>query len=94
MNLKQAEYIKPDRRCRPIYLGKYGGKDLFIKGRIVKIDDDNSFVELPVKLPKSMDNKYRCVHCGKVVRYADNRKWIKSYCDDKQKWVHLQRVER
>jgi hypothetical protein len=39
-------------------------------------------------------NKYRCVHCGRVVHYDDNRKWIKSYCDDKQKWVHLQRVER
>lgn len=36
--------------------------------------------------------KYRCVHCGKKVRRESAKQWVKSYCDDTGRTVHLQRV--
>jgi DNA-directed RNA polymerase subunit RPC12/RpoP len=36
-------------------------------------------------------NKYKCIHCGKVVERESEKKWIKSWCDEKGKDVRLQK---
>ena len=36
-------------------------------------------------------NKYKCVHCNKVVKRESDKKWIKSYCDETGKNVRLQK---
>lgn len=38
-------------------------------------------------------NTYKCVHCGETVERQSNKKWVKSYCEDIGKDVHLQLVE-
>lgn len=38
-------------------------------------------------------NKYRCSHCGKIVKRNDTRKWIKSYCTKIDKTVHLYMIK-
>ena len=38
--------------------------------------------------------KYRCVHCGKIILRNSNKAWVESYCDKKDRMVHLQRVKR
>ena len=35
-------------------------------------------------------NKYKCVHCKKIVDRESDKKWIKSYCDATGKYVRLQ----
>jgi hypothetical protein len=35
---------------------------------------------------------YRCRHCRKVVKRQSDKKWIKSYCDDTQRYVRLMRL--
>lgn len=37
--------------------------------------------------------KYRCKHCKKIVDRDSKKKWIKSYCDETGKTVHLQRCD-
>lgn len=36
-------------------------------------------------------NKYKCVHCNKVVKRESDKQWIKSYCDETGKNVRLQK---
>jgi phage FluMu protein Com len=36
---------------------------------------------------------YRCKHCGKTVQRDSDKAWIKSYCDDTDRDVHLMRVK-
>lgn len=37
-------------------------------------------------------NKYRCRHCKKVVERESEKRWIKSWCEETCKNVHLWRV--
>lgn len=39
-------------------------------------------------------HKYRCKHCGKVVKRKSTKQWIESYCVDTGKTVHLVRVRQ
>jgi len=39
-------------------------------------------------------NKYICKHCKSVVKRKFSKKWIKSYCDETGKNVHLIRVKK
>ena len=39
-------------------------------------------------------HKYRCKHCKKIVTRESDKQWIKSYCDDTDRYVHLQRVKQ
>lgn len=36
---------------------------------------------------------YKCRHCGKVVERNSDKQWIKSYCTQTNKTVHLIKVE-
>ncbi len=36
--------------------------------------------------------KYRCVHCGKVLRRRSMKQWLKSYCSTACMIAHLQRL--
>ena len=36
-------------------------------------------------------NKYKCVHCKKVVERDSSKQWIKSYCVETEKTVRLQK---
>ena len=36
-------------------------------------------------------NKYKCIHCGKVVERESEKMWIKSWCDKVGKNVRLQK---
>jgi hypothetical protein len=36
-------------------------------------------------------NKYKCVHCKKVVERDSSKQWIKSYCVETGKTVRLQK---
>lgn len=38
--------------------------------------------------------EYRCKHCGMVVERSQRKEWIKSFCLDTAKNVHLIRVKR
>ena len=42
---------------------------------------------------KKKQNKYRCIHCGKVVLRDSLNEWIASYCHKTGKDVHLERIE-
>lgn len=35
---------------------------------------------------------YRCAHCGKVVERDSDKAWVRSYCEDTGRTVHLQRA--
>lgn len=37
-------------------------------------------------------NKYKCIYCNKIVKRQSKKRWIKSYCDEVNKMVHLQLV--
>ena len=39
-------------------------------------------------------SRYKCKHCGKVVERDSNKAWVKSYCDQTGKNVHLVRVKK
>ena len=41
------------------------------------------------KNKKVKTNKYRCRHCGRILNRESSKKWIKSYCDSTDKYVHL-----
>lgn len=41
---------------------------------------------------KPLRTKYHCKHCGRTVIRDSEKAWIKSYCDDTGRWVHLMRV--
>jgi len=34
-------------------------------------------------------NRYRCKHCGKIVKREGSKRWVKSYCENTQQFVHL-----
>ena len=36
--------------------------------------------------------RYRCKHCGKVVERSQRKAWIKSFCTDSGRTVHLMRT--
>jgi len=36
--------------------------------------------------------QYRCKHCKKIVERKSDKAWIKSYCDQSGRWVHLRRL--
>jgi hypothetical protein len=36
---------------------------------------------------------YRCKHCGKDMKRESDKQWVKSYCDQAGRTVHLQRME-
>lgn len=38
-------------------------------------------------------NKYRCKRCGKTVQRESNKQWVESYCDIKDRVVHLVKVQ-
>ena len=38
--------------------------------------------------------KYKCKHCGKIVERESTKKWIKSWCETTQKYVHLKKEEK
>jgi len=38
-------------------------------------------------------NKYRCIHCGKIVKRNSAKKWIASDCVTTDKKVHLLLIE-
>ena len=40
-----------------------------------------------------MKNKYKCKHCNKIVTRESNKKWIKSYCVEKEKYTRLILIE-
>ena len=37
--------------------------------------------------------KYKCPACGKILIREKDKKWIKSYCDEKQRDVHAYKVK-
>ena len=39
-----------------------------------------------------MKNKYRCKHCKKIVSRESEKQWVKSYCEQTGKNVHLMKV--
>jgi hypothetical protein len=38
-------------------------------------------------------NRYKCVHCGKVLRRRSKKQWVKSLCSKIGRDVHLQLVK-
>lgn len=40
-----------------------------------------------------MENKYNCNLCGKIVSRDSDKKWIKSYCDERGKYSRLMKIE-
>jgi ribosomal protein L37AE/L43A len=34
-------------------------------------------------------NKYKCSHCVKVVERDSEKLWLKSYCIESRKYVHI-----
>jgi ribosomal protein L37AE/L43A len=38
------------------------------------------------------ENKYKCNHCGKIVKRKSEKRWIESYCDYMEKTTRLWRV--
>lgn len=34
-------------------------------------------------------NKYKCKHCGRIVKRRSIKKWIKSFCSTAGKTVHI-----
>lgn len=38
-------------------------------------------------------NKYRCVHCKKIMERESSKRWIKSFCNETGKRVRLQKLE-
>ncbi len=36
--------------------------------------------------------RYRCKHCKKIVKRKSTKQWIKSWCDNTGRYVHLMRV--
>ena len=34
-------------------------------------------------------NNYKCIHCNKILERKSNKKWIKSFCEEKGITVHL-----
>jgi len=38
-------------------------------------------------------NEYKCLHCGKIMKYDTDKKWIKSFCEKANKTVHLMIIE-
>lgn len=54
-------------------------------------------LEEPVNSTKKYCNKknlYKCNHCGKIVKRNSDKKWIKSYCEQTGKMVHIVKVEK
>jgi len=41
-----------------------------------------------------MKNKYRCVHCKKIVERKSDKQWIKSLCGQTGKMVRLQLIKK
>ena len=39
-------------------------------------------------------NKYKCIHCNKIVERDSCKKWIKSYCEETCKNVRLQIIKK
>ena len=39
-------------------------------------------------------NKYRCVHCKKIVKRESTKQWIESYCEETGRIVHLMLVKK
>jgi hypothetical protein len=37
--------------------------------------------------------RYRCKHCGKVVIRLSDKAWVKSYCSQTGREVHLRRID-
>jgi len=37
-------------------------------------------------------NKYKCIHCNKIVIRENDKKWIKSYCEQTDQEVRIQLV--
>lgn len=40
-----------------------------------------------------MGNKYKCKHCGQVVKRESNKQKLKSYCTEKDKMVYITKIE-
>lgn len=40
-----------------------------------------------------MKNKYKCKHCKRVVTRDGDKQWIKSYCEETGKTVHLTKLD-
>ena len=38
-------------------------------------------------------NYYYCVHCNKIAWRDSNKEWVKSYCEQTGKTVHLQKAK-
>ena len=34
-------------------------------------------------------NRYRCKHCGEVFKRRSSKRWVKSYCAEYDRTVHL-----
>jgi len=39
-------------------------------------------------------NNYKCKHCGGIFKRNSNKKWIKSYCENSGKNVHLIKLSK
>ena len=48
------------------------------------------------KRPKRIkgEHKYRCVHCKKEMLRVSDKAWIRGYCSETGRDVHLMRVRR
>jgi phage FluMu protein Com len=36
---------------------------------------------------------YRCRHCGKVLKCRSDKKWVKSWCEKSDRYVHVTLVK-
>jgi len=39
-------------------------------------------------------NLYKCKHCGQIVKIKSDKRWIKSYCEESGKNVHLIKISK
>lgn len=39
------------------------------------------------------ENEYKCKHCGKIVKRQTSKQWVKSYCEQTGKNVHLIKIK-
>jgi ribosomal protein L37AE/L43A len=49
----------------------------------------NEILKNRIKEIENNSNAYFCKHCNKIVKRESSKQWIKSYCDETGKTVHL-----
>lgn len=80
MNYKQP--IKTPKVPIAVLSTTFGGKQ----------NNEVFYAQTAEEAQKDIENNYRCKHCQKTIKRQSNKKWIKSYCDETSKDVHLQQL--